>query len=43
LLGFSYCLGLGLTFLGVAQGIGCISGSVAIVRRHIRIFSILGA
>ncbi|GAC1501849.1 MAG: cytochrome c biogenesis protein CcdA [Pseudarthrobacter sp.] len=42
LLGFSYCLGLGLPFLGVAQGIGWISGSVAFVRRRIRIFNILG-
>lgn len=42
LLGFSYCLGLGLPFLGVAQGIGWISGSLAFVRRRIRTFNILG-
>lgn len=42
LLGAVYCLGLGIPFLLVALGFGWVSGSVAWLRRNIRIINIVG-
>ncbi|MHA7278056.1 cytochrome c biogenesis CcdA family protein [Arthrobacter sp. Hz1] len=42
LLGFVYCLGLGIPFILVALGIGWVTRTLAFVRRHIRIFNIAG-
>lgn len=42
LLGAFYCLGLGIPFLLVALGFGWVSGSVAWLRRNIRIVNIVG-
>jgi cytochrome c-type biogenesis protein len=42
LLGFMYCLGLGIPLLLVALGLGWVSGSVAFVRRHIRAINLAG-
>ncbi len=42
LLGAVYCLGLGIPFLLVALGFGWVSGSVAWLRRNIRIVNIVG-
>jgi len=42
LLGAFYCLGLGIPFLLVALGFGWVSGSVAWLRRNIRIINIVG-
>ena len=42
LLGAVYCLGLGIPFLLVALGFGWVSGSVAWLRRNIRIVNIMG-
>lgn len=42
IVGLFYCLGLGIPFLLVALGFGWVGNSVAWVRRHIRIFNIVG-
>lgn len=42
LLGAVYCLGLGIPFLLVALGFGWVTGSVAWLRRNIRIINIIG-
>ena len=42
IVGLFYCLGLGIPFLLVALGFGWVGGSVAWVRRHIRVFNIVG-
>jgi cytochrome c-type biogenesis protein len=42
LLGAVYCLGLGIPFLLVALGFGWVSGSVAWLKRHIRVVNIVG-
>ncbi|CAN5330340.1 cytochrome c biogenesis protein CcdA [soil metagenome] len=42
IVGLFYCLGLGIPFLLVALGFGWVGSSVAWVRRHIRIFNIVG-
>lgn len=41
-LGVAYCLGLGIPFLLVALGLGWVTGSVAWLKRHIRLINILG-
>ncbi len=41
-LGAVYCLGLGVPFLLVALGFGWVSGSVAWLRRNIRVINIVG-
>jgi cytochrome c-type biogenesis protein len=42
IIGAFYCLGLGIPFLLVALGFGWVGSSVAWVRRHIRVFNIVG-
>lgn len=42
LLGAVYCLGLGIPFLLVALGLNWATGSVAWLKRHIRIINIIG-
>lgn len=42
MLALAYCLGLGIPFLLVALGLGWVTGSVAWLRRHIRIINIVG-
>ena len=42
LLGFVYCLGLGIPFILVAMGINWVSKTLTFVRRHIRAFNIIG-
>jgi len=42
LLGAVYCLGLGIPFLLVALGFNWVGGSVAWVKRHIRVINIVG-
>lgn len=42
LLGFVYCLGLGIPFVLVALGIGWVSRTLSFVRRHMRTFNIVG-
>ncbi|MBF0816044.1 cytochrome c biogenesis protein CcdA [Microbacterium paludicola] len=42
LLGLAYSLGLGLPFLLLALGVGWATRSVTFVRRHIRVFNIVG-
>lgn len=42
LLGFAYCLGLGIPFLLVALGFTWVTGSVDWTRRHIRAINIVG-
>ncbi|HEU4849725.1 MAG TPA: cytochrome c biogenesis protein CcdA [Terrimesophilobacter sp.] len=42
LLGAVYCLGLGIPFLLVALGFGWVSGSVAWLKRNIRVVNIVG-
>lgn len=41
-LGLAYCLGLGIPFLLVALGFGWVAGSVAWLKRHIRLINIVG-
>lgn len=41
-LGFVYCLGLGIPFLLVALGVQWVSATLAFVRRHIRVFNLIG-
>ena len=42
LLGFLYCLGLGIPFVLVALGLNWVSKTLGFIRRHIRIFNIVG-
>ncbi|MDQ0577801.1 cytochrome c biogenesis CcdA family protein [Agromyces albus] len=42
LLGLAYCIGLGIPFLLVALGFGWVTGSLAFLRRHIRVINIIG-
>jgi cytochrome c-type biogenesis protein len=42
LLGFAFCLGLGIPFLLVALGLGWVTGSVAWLKRNIRVINIVG-
>lgn len=42
LLGVFYCIGLGIPFLLVALGFDWVAGSVAFVKRHIRVVNIIG-
>ncbi len=42
LLAVAYCLGLGIPFLLVALGLGWVTGSVAWLKRHIRVINIVG-
>jgi cytochrome c-type biogenesis protein len=42
LLGLFYCLGLGIPFLLVALGLNWVTGSVAFLKRHIRVINIVG-
>ncbi|HEU4806974.1 MAG TPA: cytochrome c biogenesis protein CcdA [Homoserinimonas sp.] len=42
LLGAFYCLGLGIPFLLVALGLNWVTGSVAWLKRHIRVVNIVG-
>lgn len=42
IVGLFYCLGLGIPFLLVALGFGWVGSSVTWVRRHIRVFNIVG-
>jgi cytochrome c-type biogenesis protein len=42
LLGVVYCLGLGIPFLLVALGLSWVTGSVAWLKRHIRLINVLG-
>jgi cytochrome c-type biogenesis protein len=42
LLGAFYCLGLGIPFLLVALGLNWVTGSVAWLKRHIRVINIVG-
>lgn len=41
-LGIAYCLGLGIPFLLVALGFSWVTGSVAWLKRHIRLINIIG-
>lgn len=41
-LGVAYCLGLGLPFILVAAGFAWIAGALGWVKRHIRVFNIIG-
>jgi cytochrome c-type biogenesis protein len=42
LLGVVYCVGLGIPFLLVALGLNWVTGSVAWLKRHIRVINIVG-
>ncbi len=42
LLGLAFCLGLGIPFLLVALGLGWVTGSVAWLKRHVRVINIVG-
>ena len=42
LIGVFYCLGLGIPFLLVALGLNWVGGSIAWVKRHIRVINIIG-
>lgn len=42
LLGFVYCLGLGIPFVLVAMGLGWVTNVLGFVRRHMRAFNIVG-
>lgn len=42
LLGFVYCLGLGIPFVLVALGLGWVTSVLGFVRRHMRAFNIVG-
>jgi len=42
LLAMAYCIGLGIPFLLVALGLGWVTGSVAWLKRHIRVINIIG-
>lgn len=42
LLGFLYCLGLGIPFILVALGLNWVTRTLSFIRRHIRAFNIIG-
>lgn len=42
LLGFLYCLGLGIPFVLVALGLNWVTRTLGFIRRHIRAFNIIG-
>jgi cytochrome c-type biogenesis protein len=42
LLGVVYCIGLGIPFLLVALGLNWVTGSVAWLKRHIRVINVVG-
>lgn len=42
LLGFVYCLGLGIPFILVALGVQWVTTALSFVRRHIRVFNLVG-
>ncbi|NMR31192.1 cytochrome c biogenesis CcdA family protein [Crystallibacter degradans] len=42
LLGFVYCLGLGIPFVMVAMGLNWVTTTLAFIRRHIRTFNLIG-
>jgi len=42
LIGVFYCLGLGIPFVLIALGFGWVGGSVAWVKRHLRLINIIG-
>jgi cytochrome c-type biogenesis protein len=42
LLGVCYCLGLGIPFLLVALGLSWVTGSIAWLKRHIRLINVIG-
>lgn len=42
LLGFIYCLGLGIPFVLVALGLNWVTRTLGFIRRHIRTFNIIG-
>lgn len=42
LLGFLYCLGLGIPFVLVALGLNWVTRTLGFIRRHIRTFNIIG-
>ena len=42
IIGVFYCLGLGIPFLLVALGFGWVGGSIAWVKKHIRLINIIG-
>ena len=42
LIGLFYCLGLGIPFLLVALGLNWVGGSIAWIKRHIRVINIIG-
>ena len=42
LLGFVYCLGLGIPFILVALGVQWVTTALSFVRRHIRVFNLIG-
>lgn len=42
LLGFVYCLGLGIPFVFVAMGISWVTNTLSFIRRNIRVFNLAG-
>lgn len=42
LLGFAYCLGIGIPFLVLALGFGWATRAMAVLRRHVRTLNIIG-
>ncbi|MHB1235857.1 MAG: cytochrome c biogenesis CcdA family protein [Microbacteriaceae bacterium] len=42
ILGFAYSLGLGIPFILVSLGFGWVTGSVAFIKRHIRVINLFG-
>ena len=42
ILGLAYCIGLGVPFLLVALGLNWMTGTVAFLKRHIRVINIIG-
>jgi cytochrome c-type biogenesis protein len=42
ILGVFYCLGLGVPFVLVAMGLGWVTGTLAVIRRHARLLSLAG-
>jgi cytochrome c-type biogenesis protein len=42
LLGVAYCVGLGIPFLLVALGLDWVTGSVAWLKRHVRVINVIG-
>jgi cytochrome c-type biogenesis protein len=41
-LGFAFSLGLGIPFLLVALGLNWVTGSMAFLKRHIRVVNLIG-